>query len=42
MHVWNLLGGYELERLPVVAAIEPIDDPEAILAGLAVIRDTMK
>ena len=41
MDAWGLLGGYHLERLPVVHALDPIDDPEALVLGLVTIRDTL-
>lgn len=42
MRVWNALGGYELERLPVVDAITPIADPEAVLEHLQTLRDALR
>jgi len=41
MDAWGLLGGYELQRLAVVDAIDPIDDPEALVLCLVTIRDTL-
>lgn len=37
--LWNLLGGYELQRLPWLSGIVRIDDWEATLERLRCIRD---
>jgi hypothetical protein len=42
MRTWNLLGGYELQRLATVDAIDPVRDPEAVLDGLVVLRDALR
>jgi hypothetical protein len=42
MDAWNLLGGYELQRLGVVDIIDPIADPEALVLCLTTIRDTLQ
>lgn len=41
MDAWNLLGGYELQRLPLVDLVDPIADPEALMLCLGTIRDTL-
>lgn len=41
MEVWGLMGGYELQRMPVVDAITVIRDPEATVYCLGAIRDTL-
>lgn len=37
--LWNLLGGYELQRLPWLAGVVRIRDWEATLERLRLIRD---
>lgn len=38
MRWWNLLGGWFPERLPVLAAVYPIPDPDALMERLYSIR----
>jgi hypothetical protein len=39
--LWGLLGGYHLERLPIVDLVCPVGDLEAVIDHLAAIRDVM-
>lgn len=39
--LWNLLGGYHLERLPALAGFVTVQDWEATVDRLRCIRDTL-
>jgi len=39
--LWNLLGGYFLDRVPVLAGFVTVTDWEAMVESLQVIRDTL-
>lgn len=39
--LWNLLGGYYLERVPLLAGFVTVHDWEAMVERLQVIRDTL-
>ena len=39
--LWNLLGGYHLERVPLLAGFVTVHDWEAMVERLQVIRDTL-
>lgn len=41
LEVWRLLGGYEIQRLPIVDMVCPVDDVDALLDGLMIVRDTL-